>query len=159
MSYYIGCDPGKSGAIVSIGRDVDMIRLNTDKLTEKDIVDFLNDKNLLDCYVLTEAVGPNRNRSKGEARQGASSMFSFGMNYGFVRGILAANNMRRAFIAPQKWQQGFGLIKRKDETNTQKKNRHKAKAQELFPEVKVTLWNCDALLLAAYCRRHCAELF
>ena len=42
----------------------------------------------------------------------------------------------------------------KGETPAQKKNRHKALAEELFPEVKrVTHANADALLIAEYGRR------
>lgn len=48
---------------------------------------------------------------------------------------------------PQEWQKFMGCMTRGD------KNVSKRRAQELFPGVKVTLWNSDALLLAEYVRR------
>jgi hypothetical protein len=41
----------------------------------------------------------------------------------------------------------------KDETSTEKKNRHKAAAVRLFPGVKVTHKVADAILIAEFARR------
>ena len=156
---FVGIDPGRSGGIATMcGNHVVCMKLDTNAVTEADIASFLRNQ----CHrivALVEHVGANRKASEGERAQGASGMFSFGQNYGFIRGVLAAHVIARSFVRPQKWQPEFGLSKREGETPTQKKNRHKAKAQELFPGMTVTLWNCDALLLANYCRRHAAELF
>jgi crossover junction endodeoxyribonuclease RuvC len=165
MNYYIGIDPGNSGGIAAITPDgLQLQKTDLHTVTERDLSDFLlgitgDFHDMASALVVMEKVGPNRSRKRGEAAQGASGMFTFGQNYGTLRGMLAAFGMRRHFITPQKWQPQFGLSGRPDETTTEKKNRHKAKAQELFPNVKVTLWNCDALLLATYCRQNHAQLF
>jgi crossover junction endodeoxyribonuclease RuvC len=166
MSSYIGIDPGNSGGIAAIDEQgaVKLLKTDLSSVTESDIADFLLEiigdfHDAPDVLCVMEIVGANRSRRKGDVAQGASSMFTFGQNYGTLRGMLAAFGVRRHYVRPQKWQPCFSLTGRKDESTTEKKNRHKAKAQELFPDVKVTLWNADALLLATYCRQNHAQLF
>ena len=65
---------------------------------------------------------------------------------------MTAAGIRWEYVTPQKWQREFGLILPKL-SNTDKKNRHKAVAQQLFPDVKITHAIADALLIAEYCRR------
>jgi hypothetical protein len=59
-------------------------------------------------------------------------------------------------VLPSRWQQGLHISPRKkSEGRVLWKNRLKANAQRLFPEIadKITLATADALLLAEYCRR------
>ena len=87
-------------------------------------------------------------------KQGVSSTFKFGRHYGNIEAFLTACQMPFNRVNPAEWQRPLGLIRRKGETPAQKKNRHKALAEELFPEVKrVTHANADALLIAEYGRR------
>ena len=85
--------------------------------------------------------------------QGVTSMFNFGKSYGNLEAFLVAAAIPFERVTPSVWQREFGLIKKKGETHTQKKNRHKSLAQELFPSVKVTHAVADALLIAEYGRR------
>ena len=61
-------------------------------------------------------------------------------------------------VRAQKWQQYMGLAKSKKkgakvkEKTSAKKGRHKAKAQQLYPNQKITLSNVDGILIAEYCR-------
>jgi len=86
-------------------------------------------------------------------------MFTFGQNYGFVRGVLVALEIPFEEVLPQKWQATFSLKRTdKSESDTAKKNRHKAKAQNLFPGARCTHSVSDAILIAEYGRRlKCAE--
>jgi hypothetical protein len=86
-------------------------------------------------------------------RDGVKSAFAFGRSYGNFEALLTAAGIPFERVGPAVWQRGFGLIKHKGETQTQKKNRHKAKAQELFPGVKVTHAVADCLLIAEWGRR------
>ncbi len=84
----------------------------------------------------------------------AHSMFSFAMGYGGLRMALRGNEIPFDAVVPIKWQRAMGIAARKKgETQVSHKNRIKARAQQLFPTIKVTLATCDALLLAEYCRR------
>lgn len=80
-------------------------------------------------------------------KQGVTSMFNFGKGYGFLRGTLVALGIPFEEVKPAQWQRPYGLLKRKDETNIQKKNRHKQKAQNLYPSLKLTHMTADAVMI------------
>ena len=140
----IGIDPGKSGGIVSRNRQ---FVCSADKMpaTERDVV------NILRPLSATKEVHCFLERVGAMPGQGVTSMFSFGQGYGFLRGCLYCLKIPFEEVTPQKWQREFGLLRtNKDETNTAKKNRHKARAQQLFPDENVTHSIADALLIAEY---------
>lgn len=156
----IGIDPGGSGGMAFFMPEVYApIVHKFDGMTEQDIATELEEFNLgrgdanVHCYL--EKVGANRGPA-GRA-QGATSMFTFGQSYGLLRGILVALHVSFEEVTPQRWQSLFSLKRTdKEESITDKKNRHKAKAQQLFPTIKVTHAIADALLIAEYGRRECS---
>jgi hypothetical protein len=108
--------------------------------------------------VVSGWAGANRTAAPGGA------MFNFGMGYGMLRmAVLAATGNQAVKVRPQTWQAGLGVEPRRCrrrgrkkqwlETQPEFKRRLKELAVELFPEVKVTLGNCDALLIAAWALR------
>lgn len=146
---YLGIDPGKSGGIAWIFRSrTTAISMPS---TERDIWDVLEGMESLSSRAIAviEKVGGYT----GEGQPG-SAMFNFGWGYGGLRMALIAANIPFEEVTPQKWQKAMGISgRKKTESKTQWKNRLKAKAQQLFPELKVTLSTCDALLIAEYARR------
>lgn len=78
--------------------------------------------------------------------QGVVSMFKFGMGYGFLRGMLIAYEIPFQEIAPVTWQRYQHCLTHGD------KNISKAKAWQLWPNVKVTHAIADAMLIAKHCR-------
>ena len=80
-------------------------------------------------------------------------MFVFGKGVGHLEMALLAAGIRCEQVTPVKWMGEMGMRKKGGESRPQFKNRLKALAQRLFPNVKVTLKNADALLLAEYGRR------
>lgn len=90
---------------------------------------------------------------------GVHSAFKFGRHYGTLRGMLVAAGIPFVAVSPQQWQAEFAMAKHGGEKPHAYKSRLRAKAQSLFPGVKVTKETADALLLAEYCRRHAARLF
>jgi Holliday junction resolvasome RuvABC endonuclease subunit len=87
-------------------------------------------------------------------KQGVASSFKFGVNYGIVRMALTAAGIPFEEVTPQAWQKALGITHRKKtETPSEWKNRLRARAQQLFPSVSLTLATADALLIAEYCRR------
>lgn len=82
-------------------------------------------------------------------RDAARHAFTFGENTGIIKGILYANGISFTEVFSQKWQRHFGLGA-KFASKQERKNAHKQKAQELFPNIKVTLTIADALLIAKY---------
>ena len=148
---YIGIDPGKNGGIawmhgkhIEIAADNRAVKMPQ---TEQDLWQAIAKLEDTGCRAIIEKVSARPD-------QGVSSMFRFGQSYGSLRMALIAAGIPFDEVTPQKWQKELGLIRtNKNESNTDKKNRHKAKAQQLFPEMKVTHAIADALLIAEYCRR------
>lgn len=112
----------------------------------------------------------------GEGQPG-SAMFSFGDSYGFIRGILTEKGFRIELMTPQSWQKVLGLGHREHarcvlrpgmpgyaeervrvrnlnaQYKREWKNKLKERAQQLFPDQKVTLNTADALLILEAARR------
>lgn len=153
----VGIDPGKYGGmaygILGGGTCLELFRFDT--TTEKDMVNCLKEwvSRPGQCHVFLEKVGSHNPHADGPA-QGATSMFNFGQGYGMLRGTLMTLNVPFEEIQPTKWQREFGLLRTdKKETSTSKKNRHKQKAQQLFPEVKMIHAISDCILIYEYGRR------
>jgi len=145
---YLGIDPGRNGGIILL-QGKGGIHTNKMPSTDKDIWDLINLPSCTECFAAIEKVGGYVGK-----KQPGSAMFKFGMSYGGLKMALTAADIPFEEVVPQRWQKAMGVPpKKKTETNVQWKNRLKAKAQQLFPAVKVTLAIADALLIAEYCRR------
>jgi hypothetical protein len=143
---WVGIDPGASGGIVAIYKTGEVV---CDKMpaTTADLVALLKDYWGSPCYIEKVNAGPN---------MGSSAAFKFGQSAGRLEAAALAAAMEVHYISPQKWQKEFGLIVKGrglGQGDTEKKNRNKARAQELYPGAKVTHFNADALLLATLCKR------
>lgn len=69
------------------------------------------------------------------------------MNYGICYGASVALKFKIHPVRPQAWQKFHALGTKGERTITQWKNHLKAKASELYPDIAVTLWSADALLV------------
>jgi hypothetical protein len=141
---FLGIDPGASGGIAVLSLDH---VLETWKMpdTEGDIAELIDSLAPRITFCLIEAV-------HSLPKQGVSSTFAFGRNYGFLRGRLIGK-IPFEEIPPGKWQAQMGVKPIKDEPKTAHKNRLKAKAQQLFPHHKMTHAIADAALIAEYTYR------
>ena len=138
----IGIDPGQSGAIAIINGQQVIEVAPLSKITPYDVLELLNRHKPMVAYIEKVHAMPG---------QGVTSMFNFGENFGMLKMALAASGSRWHLVTPQAWQKDAGLIRtNKNESNTDKKNRHKAAAQRLFPSEKITHAIADALLIAYY---------
>ena len=84
--------------------------------------------------------------------QGVTSMFTFGRNLGFLRGLLVGYGLPFEDVPPQTWQKGVG-VGGSYPTKAHRKRAHKQLAEQLFPRTKITLADADALLIAEYGHR------
>jgi len=137
----VGIDPGMAGGIAFFDWPPDgkpFICAFKMPGTERDIYDLLAGRE--GAVVFLEAV-------HSMPGQGVSSSFKFGRGYGFLRGIVTALKYPLHDVTPQKWQKALGCLSRGD------KNVTKQKAQQLFPQLKITHATADALLIAEYGRR------
>lgn len=86
--------------------------------------------------------------------QPGSRMFNFGRNFGQLEGCLVSLGYQIKRVRPQKWQAALSLKSRKGESKPEHKRRMRAKALDLWPQLKPTLDTCDALLLLYYHVHH-----
>lgn len=149
----IGIDPGGSGALaVLITREDDKedpFVYRFKNMTESEIVAQFQQVSLMASNVKVFGVLEKVNAMPG---QGVSSTFKFGQAYGFVRACMYVCGMPFEVDTPQKWMKFYGMKKKKEESKTDWKRRLKEKAQQLYPDLKVTADMADALLIARYCK-------
>lgn len=144
MELVAGIDPGANGSITLLdltGKPFD--QMLHDKSTDRDIVDWLMEfRDDIKLAYIEEV-----HAMKG---QGVSSMFKFGHSYGKSIGIVMGLKIKLEYVTPQAWQKELGVPKceKKD-----KKKATKAKAQDLFPNLKITHATADSMLIAEYARR------
>ena len=144
---YLGIDPGISGGIALIDTKRNAVAWSMPK-TERDLCDLFvgisADRKIYGAIEVVHAM----------PKQGVTSTFTFGVNYGALRMALIAHRIAFEEIRPQKWQNRIGCPKaKKDKPRTQHKKALKGKAQQLFPDIAVTLATADALLIAEWLRR------
>lgn len=139
---YLGVDPGCDGAAALIGSNGTLIALlSFGASTEADIARSVEEWK---CWGKVFGVLEEVHSMPG---QGVSSTFKFGRAYGFIRGVLIAAGIPFDDATPQKWQRELKCLTGGD------KNISKAKAQQLFPGVKVTNKTADSVCIAEYAKR------
>lgn len=139
----VGIDPGKSGGLAwSVNNGpVAAVPMPDNAHELADILCELDTEGPLVVYL--EEVGGYI----GGAGNTGSAMFTFGRNFGEIIGVCAAMKFPLHLVRPQVWQKALGLGNSAGMTKTQWKNKLKARAMQLYPDVKITLKNADALLI------------
>lgn len=144
---YIGIDPGLKGgwAIIEGNGHVEVHPWDDREFVKSMTWIWEQD---LDCRCALERVG-------AMPKQGLSSTFKFGEEYGIIQGVLKALNIPYQTIPPQTWKKEFSLLH-------QDKSKSVETAQRLFPDVnflptersrKLSDGMCEAVLLCEYARR------
>ena len=141
---YIGIDPGKSGALARIAPDGVIVA----PYSPEEYASILALAGVEGgCVACLEHVG-------AMPGQGVTSMFSFGENFGFIKGLLTANGVPYELVRPQKWKKEFSI--------TGDKNSSIEVCKRLFPGVSLRRTErcckdddglAEALLLAEFARR------
>ena len=151
----LGIDPGQTGALALIRCDyaVDVWDMPTVEKTYgkglevnawllADIIDGILDEYGAEIEGCVERVG-------AMPENGGTSMFGFGRSAGVIEGVMAAKGVRHTFARPTAWKRATGLSGRD-------KDAARAKAIELFPEIRQKLTRkkdvgrADALMIAHY---------
>lgn len=139
MSIYLGVDPGVVGGMAAISNTGVLATFKFKDATEADVSEMFEQ--------FDDATFALIERVSSSPQMGVVSAFTFGRSYGFLRGMLIGHRIAFEEVSPMKWQNAMGCRSGGD------KNITKAKAQQLFPGVKITHANADALLIAEHCRR------
>lgn len=139
--FTIGIDPGQSGGAALLdaeGRYVDAFKFKN--ITDHDIANAFRE------WATLENVTCLIEKVHAMPRQGVTSMFNFGRNFGFLVGCLTCLAIPFDYVTPNQWQRALHCQTKGD------KNVTKSKAQRIFPTIKITHAVADALLIAVYCR-------
>ena len=141
---FIGIDPGKSGGIAVLYPDGKGLAV---PYSDREVGKLCVIAKKYQAICCLEKVG-------AMPGQGVTSMFNFGVSYGYIKGALEAYRIPYQEIPPQRWKKEFGL------------NSDKAASvdvcRKLFPDVNLLPTErcrkphdgmAEALLLAEYARR------
>lgn len=142
---YAGIDPGKRGGFSIIFEDGEVRSM---VLTRGGLISycraFADDPNVRVCLEAVHAM----------PKQGVRSVFTFGEEYGYIKGVLEGYGISYQEIPPERWKKEFGL-------NTDKKKSIEV-CKALFPNVDLMATErsrvehdgmAESLLLAEYARR------
>jgi len=141
MKVTIGIDPGKSGAIAWIMDGKPCVEKMPETL--QDLWELIISISLeagsvgIGCIAYIEQV-------HSSPQMGVKSAFTFGNGFGHLEMALTAAGIPFKRVRPQEWQKAMKCM------TGGNKNVSKARAQELFPQLKITHATADALLIASY---------
>lgn len=136
----MGIDPGQSGAISILSFDSTYyMSFNLKNLTQRDISDALETQVIEKAFIEKVHSMPD---------DGVKSAWSFSGSYHTLKMGLICHKIPFEEVAPFTWQ-----CKMKCRTKGDK-NVSKRKAQELFPNIKITHANADSLLIAEFGRKY-----
>ena len=147
---YLGIDPGISGGIAAIRLHKDGTKLIHASKCARDLIELANTLRIYIAGVKPENIHIVIEQVHSMPKQGVKSTFTFGVNYGAWMGILGSLELAYDKIRPQQWQSIYDKSDFGPEYRD-RKNGLKNLAIKLFPNTKITLYICDALLIANYC--------
>lgn len=143
--YYIGIDVGKNGGIAIICENGERVTATAVPYSDAMLKDV--------CRMLKNSV-ITLEKVASRPKQGVTSSFNFGAEYGYIKGVIEANGLQYNEVTPKKWKRYFGV--------TADKQTSIVKAHALFPKVclrKTSRCRTDhdgmaeALLIAEYGRK------
>lgn len=142
---YLGVDPGQKGGIAIVGKDfAEAWRYPGDIQEAASLLGFIKMKHDIKLACIEKVAAM--------PKQGVSSTFKFGMNYGAWQGALAALAIPYITVTPAKWQKAL-----LDAGTGETKERSLNMARRLYPLVdlkfKVDDGKADALHLARWAMR------
>jgi hypothetical protein len=150
MKRIIGVDPGKNGALAFVDEAGRVVVHTTDKVAPldamRDALAGAGAENQVVAYL--ELVGGFIPGRPQPASRAGVLMRSLGKWEGLLEGL----GVRYILVRPQAWQAGLPGVAGEKEY-ARRKRLLRDEAIRRFPQVKVTLENCDALLIADYGRR------
>jgi hypothetical protein len=150
MTWYIGIDPGKTGAICALNPElsnpIEFVDINTQGDVLYNIL-----MNSTPVRIMVEKVTVVQTA-------GRTSCFNFGANVGRIRGILEATGLGYDDVAPKEWQKGCGIVMPKKATQAAKKKTIAERVKQVYPQADIygpkgglIDGRADALMIAHYC--------
>jgi len=133
-------DPGVSGGWAWLAPNSDEISVHSWR-TETEFLDFMEPINPAGYTAVVEDVPAYVSSMTSNA-----SSFKLGYNFGFLVGALRARRFPVELVKPREWQKGLRGLKPKM-GYTDRKRTIKDNAARLYPDIKVTNANADAVMI------------
>lgn len=139
----ISIDPGSNGAISTIDWN-NIINVYKMPSTEVEIIDLIKtiinaNKEIHMCYL---------EKIHSMPQQGVVSTFTFGLGYGFLRGVIQTLNITLVDVSPQKWMKSIGVpikLEKKD-----RKDWIYQYVRQTYPDVKIHKYAADSIGILHY---------
>ena len=146
-SKYIGIDPGKSGGIAMIYKDIVKVCKCPASVHDMALMFelIIHGSPPNDVFVMIEKVW-------ARPHDGRTSIFTFAQNYGNWEGIIASHEITSHYTTPQVWMKAIGCPPRLSKKD--RKNYLKELAKKKYPEIskQIILATADAMLIADYAK-------
>ena len=141
----IAIDPGNNGGItIYSAEDKRVIESIKMPATPQELLNLLRIYSFNSiCYL---------EKVQGLPGMSGGGMFTFGRGYGHLEMALLCCKIPTMSVTPQKWQKELQLGNRGNKSTTEWKNKLKAKAEQLFPYLRITLAVSDSLLILQYAK-------
>ena len=142
----LSIDPGSSGAAV--------LRSETGQVAA--VIDYEGPESIAEALNSGPIARAVIERVWASPVMGVAAAFAFGENYGAWCGAITLKGIPLTRVLPQEWQRA--ICPQVRGTGADRKRELKREAQRLFPALRVTLRNCDALLISEFAlhSRQCA---
>lgn len=153
----IGIDPGANGglAVFIPGEQIKTIRMPKDIRDLRDFLQYYEDTYKPIVFLEKLSVRADDVEIMPNGKPNMGKMFRIQKlmgNYEHLKAIIESCNIPYVMIHPFSWQTKLNLrLKGVKEEKAERKNRYKAKAEELY-NVKATLWSADAILIMHFGR-------
>lgn len=151
----IGIDPGKSGgiAIWRPNHKVECKKTPDDLMTLVDWFAYM--RKISNPIVFVEKLQMRMDDIVGNPGK-AFRIQRMLADFEKLKTILTVTETPFVLVNPMKWQSALKL-RMKGEEKPERKHRYQREAAKLYPEIKTTLWNSDALLIMHFGRKMIIE--
>lgn len=155
----IGIDPGSNGGIVvwRPNHNATAIKMPKDINEIRDFLNYYKEICIPIIFLEKLSVRPD-DVTVGDAGANMGKLYRIQKmlaNFEQLKATISVCDVPFVMVHPMKWQNELKLrvkMQRKKEEKSDRKNRYKEIAGNLYPELKPTLWNADATLIMHFGR-------
>lgn len=154
----IGIDPGKQGGIAVFipGEQVKTVRMPKDLRDLRDFFAYYAETYKPIVFLEKLSVRPDDITPGTDGKPNMGKLFRIQKmmaNFEQLKALIETAGIPYVMVHPQKWISTLKLrVNGVKEEKADRKRRYAKRAAELYPGVKVTLWNSDAILICHFGR-------
>ena len=154
----IGIDPGANGGIAIFipGMKTKAIKMPKDNSDLLAIFEYYAENYKPIIFLEKLSVRPDDVAVGADGKPNMGKIFRIQKmmaNFEHLKALIETAGIPYVMVHPRKWMCYLNLVQKGvKEEKAERKRRYASKAGELYPGVKVTLWNADALLIMHFAR-------